>query len=85
MPASQSVSRQWGREFGRWLGSNDRRVPCIQNGGEEDGEGEEGKVCCKARIERSICNVKGADVDGEAPLTIVPMKLALVVSRGHRL
>ena len=42
--ASQSVSGHWGMEFGRWLGSNYGRVPDIQNLGEEDREGVEGKV-----------------------------------------
>ena len=50
--AGQSGSGHRGRDFGGGrLGSTDGRVPCVQDRGEQDGEGVKGKVRFKAGVE----------------------------------
>ena len=49
--AGLGVSGHRGRDFGGKLGSTDGRVPGVQEWGEHDGEGVEGKVHCKAGVE----------------------------------
>jgi hypothetical protein len=43
------------------------------------------EVRSEARVEGSVCSVEGASIDGEAPRTIVPVELALIISGRHQL